>query len=247
MGFEVVFQSSKPRSHPTLSGLPNKSGIMAAPTPMVPPAVTPPAEKIAGTPAIGSPWAPGEQRQAVGAKKEPPELALVAASCRQAVKESEQATRLGPTPPMPPARPSLPGAAGPTLPRQGGRGRRFRRLGPSPPNHAQPGEYTQMTENNKAAAGPLPLEVPPAGYRPAANPTVPAPAPCTSPLPWRSLRLHLRLTVRHPRSFRPSVYIAYSPPSRSAGKKRQVWVPILIFSSLFLMTVALLLFFAFKH
>ena len=107
-----------------------------------------------------------------------------------------------------------------------------------------------MIENVKALASPLPpvgpRGVPPAGIRLAANPAVPASAPSQAsylqgpapdPPPY----------TEAPPQFRPSLYIAHDTPSHSARQKRKVWVPILILSSLFLMTVALLLFFAFKH
>jgi hypothetical protein len=103
-----------------------------------------------------------------------------------------------------------------------------------------------MIENIKAAAGPLPLGVPPAGYQPAANCAVPASAPAqafylgvpaSQPPPYRET----------PPQFRPSVPVAYGAPLHPAGKKLKVWVPVLILSSLLLMAFALLLFFAFKQ
>ena len=120
-GFEVVFQSSKPRAHPTLSGAPDQSGIMTPPAPFVPgtrpddaaptiaaeilphvtlPAASPVAEKIGGSPALSLPKAPGEQKQAFGIKKEP---SAPPPAARPAFKESEKATRLVPAPPVPPA------------------------------------------------------------------------------------------------------------------------------------------------
>ena len=103
-----------------------------------------------------------------------------------------------------------------------------------------------MIENIRAAAGRLPPGVQPAGYQSAANPPVPAPTlspashlhvPASPPAPIHEV----------PRQFQPSLYRANDTPSHSAGRKRKSWVPILILGSLFLMTVALLLFFAFKH
>jgi hypothetical protein len=237
-GFEVVFQSSKPRSHPTLSGAPDQSGIMTAPVPIVPgpgpeeaeptaagglplvppPAASPVAGRIGASPAKGFPNVPGGPRPAVGVKKEPsappsPPFA------RKAFAESEKATRLVPSPPVP-------------------------ATGLSPvPGGAQPGEYTRMIENVKAIAGPLPTGVPPAGGRPPANLTGPAPPPSRAPYlpapvppPYRE----------PPPRFRPAPYIAKDTPAHPAGMKRKVWVPMLILGGLFLVTVALLLFFAFK-
>jgi len=251
-----VFQSSKPHSRPTLSGLPEQSGIMAAPAPIAlqtgleksaptpvaaglpnvsPPVVSPPAEKMGGNPALGIAQGPGWQRQDVGARNEPsaPPLPLLPP---QALKQSEPATRLVLTPPaLPGGSASTGGATPPTSAPM-----------PTPPNRAQPGEYTRMIENLKVAAGPLPPGVPPAGYRPAANPLVPAPTPSPAsylPVPASQPAPY----PEAPRQYEPSLYLAHDPPSPSAGKKRPGWVPILILSSLFLITVALLLFFAFKH
>jgi hypothetical protein len=328
MGFEVVFQSNKPRSRPTLSGFSDQSGIMAAPAPSAPPTgpeesaptpataglpdvaapvVSPPAEKMGGRFAMGLPSAPGEQRQAVGARKEPTALPSPP-TAGPTLKESEQEARLVPTLPVLPARPAPPAPPGdsalpwraappvsapmPTPPNRAQPGEYTRMIEnvkavagplppvgppgvspappappgdsalpwraappvsapmPTPPNRAQPGEYTRMIENVRAVAGPLPPVGPPgispAPLRPAANLAVPGPAPS------QASYLHVPVPQpppyhEAPPPFQPSLYIANDTPSHSAGKKRKIWVPILILSSLFLMTVALLLFFAFKH
>ena len=106
-----------------------------------------------------------------------------------------------------------------------------------------------MIRNVKALAGPLspigPSGVPTAADRPGAHPTAPASA--------LSRASHLHVPVPPSPSYhdapqlRPPLYPAKGTPSHSTRKRRKVWVPILILSSLFLMTVALLLFFAFKH
>ena len=107
-----------------------------------------------------------------------------------------------------------------------------------------------MIRNVKALAGPLspvgPPGVPSAGYRPDANPRGLRLRALTSLLPSRPRTSTSVLTMRQPHSFDPPLYIADDTPSHSTRKKRKAWVPILILSSLFLMTVALLLFFAFK-
>lgn len=45
----------------------------------------------------------------------------------------------------------------------------------------------------------------------------------------------------------PALYVAQDPPLPTAGRKRKVWVPILILSGLFLSAVAVLVFFAFRR
>lgn len=243
MGFEVVFQSSKPRSRSPLSAPANKSGIIATPPHVAPVAVTPAAGMTGGSPAIGAPWPPGEQRPAVVAKKDPiaPPRAPLA---QPAINESEKVTRLAPAPPLPPAKtaahapPDSPASTVRAMPPVSA-------PRPAAPNRGQSGDYTQMIENIKVAAGPLPLGVP-AGYPPAANRGVPASAPAhasyfgvpaSQPLPYRET----------PPQFRPSGSIAYAAPMDAAGKRFKVWVPVLILSCLLLMAFALVLFFAFRH
>jgi hypothetical protein len=243
-GFEVVYQSSKRRSRPTLSGLPDKPGIMPAPAPIAPPAVTPAAGKVGGSLAIYSPSAPGGPRQAAGAIEELPAPPLPP-QAEHAVKDIEQTTRLGPAPLMPPASvvsqtppgdSPLIGRASPSI------------LAPghTTPNRDQPDEYTRLFENIRPAVAPLPLGVPPPGYQSAANPAVSTSAPAQAS--------YLSVTASQtqpyhgvPPEFQTLVSLPHDKPSHSAGKKRKVWVPILILSSLFMMTVALLLFFALKH
>jgi len=96
-----------------------------------------------------------------------------------------------------------------------------------------------MMENVKALAGPLPpsgpLGNPPAAPRPAVSPA--ASSPAIQPPPYQKASA----------PFPASGYVANTTPLPPTRKKRNVWVPILILSSLFLMTVALLVFFALKH
>jgi hypothetical protein len=263
MGFEVVFQSSKARSRPTWPGPQEQSGIMTAPESsalpaeaeaavpapaaglpnIAPLAVGPPAEKVGGGPALSFPDSPGPQRPAVATRKEPSAAPLPPLMGR-AVPESEKATRPVPTPPAPPTgNIKAPADDSPVLPRGAPR---VSAPPPPPPSRGQPGEYTRMIENVRALAGPLPPVGPPVvsppPYRPAANSEVPASAPA------RATHLHVPVPQppEAPPPFQPSVYVALDKPVHSAGRKRKVWVPILILSSLFLMTVALLLFFAIK-
>jgi hypothetical protein len=266
MGFEVVFQSSKPRSRPTASGVADQSGIMAAPGPLAPrtgpeesapapslprvpqPLVSPPTDKIENRPAFDFLIALGEQRQVAGTRKEPTALPLTPPA-QQSPRGSEVATRLVSAPPTSPTRPAP--QAPPSGPASAGwAAKPVSAPMPTPPNRAQPGEYTRMIENVKGLAGPLPPvgspEVPPVGYRPAATSNVPPPVPLQASF----LRVPAPQSPPYYEAFpqsQPSPSVANDAPAHSTGKKRKVWVPILILSSLFLMTVALVLFFALKH
>ena len=266
MGFEVVFQSSKLRSRPTASGGADQSGIMAAPEPIAPrtgpeesapapgiprvppPLVSPPADKIENRPAFDFLIAPGEQRQVAGTREESTAPPLTPPA-QQSLRGSEVATRLVSAPPTSPMRPAPQApASGPAS--TGGAAKPVSTPLPSPLNRAQPGEYTRMIENVKGLAGALPAvgspQVPPVGYRPAAPGNVPPPVP----LQPSFLRVPAPQPPLYYEAFpqaQPSPYVAHDTPAHSAGKKRKVWVPILILSSLFLITVALVLFFALKH
>jgi hypothetical protein len=236
-GFEVVFQSNKPRSRSTQVGLPNQSGNMAAPAPIAPqtapeeparapaakalppvapPVASPPTETFGGTLVMGVPNSLEEPRQAAGATNEPA-APPSPPSAPQAPKEPESATRFVSVPPPLPAS----------------------TLRPTPLKRAQPGEYTRMIQNVKAPPGPLPPAGPrgdaSAAYRPAANRAAPAATP--QPPPYQEA----------PAPFPASRYVANDAPLVPARKKRPACAPILILGSLFLMTVALLVFFAFKH
>jgi len=267
MGFEVVFQSSKARSRPTWPGPQDQSGIMTAPESsalpaeaeevarmptavglpdVAPLAISPPEEKIGGSPALSLLETPAEQRQAAGGRREPPALPLPPL-VRQALPESEKATRPVPAPPVPPTGPAKAPTDASPVPARGAP--RVSAPAPPPPSEGQPGEYTRMIQNVRAVAGPLPPVGPPvvspAPYRPGANSEVPPSAPARAtylhaPVPQPSVYREA------PPPFQPSPYVAQEKPLPSAGKKRKVWVPILILSSLFLMAAALLLFFAFK-
>ncbi|MGA2984971.1 MAG: hypothetical protein ABSG32_14255 [Terriglobia bacterium] len=241
-GFEVVYQSSKARSRPIVPGLPDQSGIPPASPPIAPPGMTPPAGKLGGGAAIGFPSAPEDLRRAAGAIKEPA-APPSPPQAQPAMEDLEQTTLLVRAPLMPTARPASPalpsdsasiGRATPSI------------LAPkaAAPNRSQPDEYTRLFENIRPAADPLPLGVPPAGHQPATNLAVPAPAPASylGVPPSQTSPYH-----GAPLQFRASVSLAHNTPSHSADKKRKIWVPILILSSLFLMTVALVLFFVLKH
>ncbi len=108
------------------------------------------------------------------------------------------------------------------------------------PAHS-PGEYTRMIDNVKSLAGPLPPENPPSGGRGSASSGA---APPTS---------YLQMPSSYPATYRDAP--PSSQPSKSLSRdgdtlppraKRKVWVPIVILGSLFVMTVALLVFFALK-
>jgi hypothetical protein len=287
-GFEVVFQSNRPRSRPTLSGVfaaplgpaPPVDKDQAAPTPpearlpkMDNPIVSVKAADDAGVPASGSPHVPGPQKPASVTGIPPPPLPAPA----KVNNESEQATRLVSAPPVPASKPAplspsampVPKAKAPPIPPPlsqdallGTRvfsvlphspeppSPRISALSPTPSSRDQPGEYTRMTENIKDLAGPLPplgeVETAPAGSRRDSNPAVPAPLSAQVSIPSVSAPQPPAYDGGRAK-FQPSVYIVSDGPPHPAGRKRKVWVPILILSSLFVITLGVLFFFALKH
>jgi len=265
---EVVFQSSQPPLDAAWLDLPDQSGSLAAPAPIEPPiapeeptptpsaAVLPdvappdtslPTERIVDSPAWGSPDAPGDQMQsleAAGQSTAPP----APPQAQAARKEPEPAAWSIPAPAVPPTRPAPPAPVGDAA-TAGGKPPLSPPL-PTPPDRTNAGEHIRMLENMRAVAAPRPPVAPPgvphAGDRPTARPATPAPAPAraSSPrVPAPQTLPHLEAPPQPP----PALYLAHDTPWQSARKKRQSWVPVLILSSLLVMTVALLLFFAFKH
>ncbi len=203
MGFEMVFQSDKPRSHPTLSGAadPDIMGTSfgpptereeLAPTPTVP------GEPLEGLPAGPPPAGP---RKPTGTMFDMP-VSQPPSRAWQAPLELEKGTR-------PSAAPG-------------------------------PGEYTRMMENVKSLAGPLAPESPPSGGRSGSGAASGQGAylqmPSSSPPSYRDSTRRAQAAQYHP----------HDGDSLPPRQKRKVWVPIVILGSLFVMTVALLVFYALK-
>ena len=135
----------------------------------------------------------------------------------------DQAPRQAPAPPSPSGSVVKPEASGKTTVKL--------------PRVETSGGFEAVFQNSKPPLGPTSMglpAVPPADYRTAPIPVVlpPTPSPAGS------------VNIPSPQ---PSLYVTYDTPLYSTGKKRKNWVPILILSSSFLMTVALLLFYAFKN
>jgi hypothetical protein len=300
-GFEVVFQSDKPRSRPTLSGVFDTSAFAGAsaagaPPPGGSPAVNekplpPPAEvrspilaklvadsraREATNPPTGTPRTPGEVKPAAGVGRATPPSPLPSPLVSS---ESEKPTRHVPAPPVPPPSPVPPSP--PIFPAPEAKAESISPLPapdgfgatqlfaapkvppaqlelpspkgltpPVPTQRAQPGEYTRMVENIRALAGPLPPlgapESAPSTSLRDGNPAVPAPLSAQTSLSSVPLA-QTTGTLTPPAKLQPAVYIVNDAPAYPAGRKRKVWVPIVILSGLFLMTLGLLLFFSFKH
>lgn len=300
-GFEVVFQSDKPRSRPTLSGVFDASAFASAPAAGAPPpsgssAVnekplpTPPEVKSpilaklvadsrareATNPPTGTSKPPSEVKPRAGVGHATPPSPLPAPFV---ASESEKPTRQAPAPPVPPASlvppfppvgpapeaksplsspPPAPDGFGATQlfaapkvpPAQLEPSSPLASTPPVPAQRAQPGEYTRMVENIRALAGPLPPLSAPEPALPNSsldgNPAVPAPLSARTSLSNVPLAQTTGYNDR-PAKRQPAVYIVTDTPAYPAGRKRKVWVPIVILSGLFLMTLGLLLFFSFKH
>ncbi len=219
VGFEMVFRSDKPRLHPTLSAPPDPSE--ATDGSFGPPTVREeltPTPTIPGAPLEGLPQKPGTIGDMPALGSYPP-----AGGSRRG---SEPILDL-PSPPSPGPAWKAPLEL-----------EKVTRSAPAP------GEYTRMMENVKSLAGLLPPESPPSGGRGSASPTGPGAAPTTSYLQMPS---SYPATSRdaHPSS-RPSNYLSHDGDTLPPRAKRKVWVPLVILGSLFIMTVALLVFFALK-
>lgn len=298
-GFEVVFQSNKPRSRPTLSGVFDRSGNPISPGALRSPVGDrrlAPGERL---PDIAKPIEPrpvggagsssatsffkasAEAKQAPAVGEDSP-LPTSPQPEPPGVDESEKPTRqvMAPTVPEPaPAPvPGVPSAAvgatpvpvsplQPVVTRPGGSTHGFSAsrvlpvsrepqatsvaaATPLPSLRSPQGEYTRMVENLGSSAGPLPaLNAQETATSRVGRETVPArPTPLSARASWSSPPVaQTPISPGGPSRFQPSVYLADDTLPHARGGKRKVWVPILIFSSLFMMTLGLLLFFAFKH
>jgi hypothetical protein len=300
--FEVVFQSNKPRSRPTLSRPPDQSEIMKAPEAIPPlagsaevtqalsakelanvgrPIPSPPVEGFGRSPQVGPAPLPAEPPGQVAGAGKPTPPTPPRPPGLQAPGEAGQATRLVPPAPGPPRTPAPPLAlestsllGSPSPASAAGRGSEpysslFEEGVPAgdsarvtqepklnaapivtPPIRSQPGEYTRMMENVRAAGGPLadvpPPASPPAAYRPAGKIATPPDVPVQAT--YLSLAAPKPGAYQEaPTQFSPSPYVANAPPLHTVRKKRNIWVPVFIFSGLFLMALAMLLFFAIKR
>jgi hypothetical protein len=268
-GFEVVFQSDKPRSRATQLGLPGKSGIMPAPksvapsgTPKeavpapppesppgaAPPAASPPPPNTGGTLVMNASSFLGERVLAVGATREPIAPPLPSPPAR-VLKEPEPAVRPLPPPATPPvaSAPSAPPAPVAPAPKMPESATRFVSVPAQIPNatlRPTPVSRAQPGEYTRMIQN---VRVP-AGPLPAASPLANPPAagqPAASPSA-SSAALQPPAYPEAPAPLPASRYIASDTPLSTGPRKRQAWVPIVILSSLFLTAVALLLFFAFK-
>jgi hypothetical protein len=233
-GFPILTQSKKPRTRTTQTGVPGKAGSAAA------------------SPAVGSPMPPDRPLP-----KPAPVIAPPTAAPPNKLLEPGPISGFSPEPAvnMPAARPVIPPvpSAPPRVvkpPIEPESADQFAQKAtvklaaqPAPsPSPGRPGEYTRMVRNIKELAGPLPpvgpLQDSTAGSRSAAQggagegsgPAAPPPA-------------YHEASIK----FQPLPYVASEAPVHHAGKKRKSWVPVLILGGLFVMTVGLLLFFAFKH
>ncbi len=269
-GFDVVFETSKPRSDSAWLDLPDQSGSFAAagsvepPTAWEEPAAAPttaaalpdgpppgeslPAEMIEDRPALDFPSSPRDHVQSAEFTSQ---ITVPASSPQTQPAREELQPRAWsiPEPPLPPAQPLPQVPAGDSASAAGGAPPISSPLS-APADRVRPGEHVRMLENMRAVAGPQPPvrlpRVPPAGERPAAKAAAPAIASARAssprvPAPQPPLYSHA------PPPSPPALYLAHDTPWQSDGRKRKGWVPILILSSLFLMAVALLLLFAFKH
>ncbi len=208
-GFEMVFQSDKPRLHPTLSAPPDPS-VMELLGPPSQREDLQPASGVPGVPVDGPPAAtpPGGPRKATGTMFDMPlsptrTTGTTGSRAWQAPLELENGTGPRPAP-------------------------------------ISPGSYTRMIENVKSLAGPLAPEGPPSGSTSraggAAAPGTQVQMPSSYPPTSRDA----------PPPPRPSQYHPHDGDALPPPHKRNVWVPIVILGSLFIMTVALLVFFALK-
>lgn len=267
-GFDVVFETSKPHLDSAWLDLPDQSGSMAAPAPIepptaweepalapavtdlpdtVPPAVSPPPEMVEDSPALSSPNAPGDHIQSAEVTSQ--FSVRPSPQAQSAHEELPPEAWSVPAPPVPPARPVPPAPMGDSA-STAESAPPISSPPPTPADQVRPRDHVRMLENMRAVAGPRPPvrppAVPPAGDRAAAKPAAPVEAPARASSP-RVPAPQPPPRPQAPPQPPPALYVAHDTPSHTAGSKRKGWVPILILSSLFLMTVMLLLFFAFKR
>ena len=235
-GFSVVAQSNKPRTGRTPTGLSQPPSAAAQP-PVAPPAplqkplpkpvvsaapspVTPPIGDAAlGRLASGPSQAPGSRKDAVGPANPP--ASSQPPTGGKAAKGPDESVDFG----------------------QKSTVKLVPEPAPPPAKKGNPGEYTRMIKNVKSLGGPLP-PVGPLGDSGAGPLAVGVPSPGgqgSTPAP------HPSSYQEASTQFQPLPYVASETPLPMPGRKRKNWVPILILSSLFIATVGLLLFYAFKH
>jgi len=160
------------------------------------------------------------------------------------------------------SKPPLPPNWGDLPDRPGGAGARPPSPLPSPPPSPQfipesERPTRKVPESPRPPASPVP-PTPVGNSAPARRAVPPVPAPVPPP----ARRVHPGEYTRMVGSVdalegdpypaaapprQPALYVAQDPPMPSTGRKRKVWVPILILSGLFLSAVAVLVFFAFRH
>jgi hypothetical protein len=137
---------------------------------------------------------------------------------------------------------------------------------PPPPQPRQPGEYTSIFEAPRLPPTPpqaVPQAAPPAGYGYPAVPGAPPPPPAMPQMPAYQVPpppaapqvAYPQVAMPQPPQFQPPPPPAYAmapppaPQAMPAGTKKpgKFLVPLLILGGLFLVAVALILYFALKH
>jgi hypothetical protein len=220
-GFEVVYRSNKSRTPSSPSSALDKPPIEAPSLPVEPPAAASTAGTIGGGHETAYPDASGERRQGGEANSRTAWL--------DSPRLGQSATHAPPAEHPSPAAPSI--------------------LAPRPASSEpmQTDEYNRLFENLAPAKTMDPGEIPLSPRQPGAeaNDLLQTDVTLQGSLPGDAVSQPLAAQGT-PRAPQIAVSSSPGPHARSAGKKGRIWVPVLILSSLFLMTVALLLYFLLK-